>query len=218
MKDIAIYGSGGFGREVACLIDRINKSCDEPEWNLIGFFDDSKETGYPVSHNGNVLGSIEALNDWPSPLNIVIAIGNPQAVRKVAQEITNPLIEFPNVIDPSFSICDAEAFRIGKGNIIQGRQCFASCDVVIGDFNVLNGSVVLGHDVKMGSFNVFMSNVFLSGEVVVGDCNLLGVGAIVLQRVKIGNNVHLSPASVLITNPKDGELYIGNPAQLFKYR
>ena len=37
MKDIAIYGAGGFGKEVACLIKRINEQ--EPTWNLIGFFD-----------------------------------------------------------------------------------------------------------------------------------------------------------------------------------
>lgn len=40
MKDIAIYGAGGFGREVACLIERINKARETPIWNFIGFFDD----------------------------------------------------------------------------------------------------------------------------------------------------------------------------------
>lgn len=37
MKDIAIYGAGGFGREVACMIKHINESADEPIWNLVGF-------------------------------------------------------------------------------------------------------------------------------------------------------------------------------------
>jgi len=32
MKDIAIYGAGGFGREVACLINKINEV--NPTWNL----------------------------------------------------------------------------------------------------------------------------------------------------------------------------------------
>ena len=39
MKDIAIYGAGGFGKEVACLIKRINEQ--EPTWKLVGFFDDN---------------------------------------------------------------------------------------------------------------------------------------------------------------------------------
>lgn len=40
MKDIAIYGAGGFGREVACLLNAIN--ANDAIWNLIGFFDDVK--------------------------------------------------------------------------------------------------------------------------------------------------------------------------------
>lgn len=40
MRDIAIYGAGGFGKEVACLLNRINEV--NHQWNLIGFFDDIK--------------------------------------------------------------------------------------------------------------------------------------------------------------------------------
>lgn len=35
MNDIAIYGAGGFGKEIACLIYWINEV--KPQWNLIGF-------------------------------------------------------------------------------------------------------------------------------------------------------------------------------------
>ena len=38
MKDIVIYGAGGFGREIACLLNLINEKT--PEWNIIGFLDD----------------------------------------------------------------------------------------------------------------------------------------------------------------------------------
>lgn len=41
MKKIAIYGAGGFGREVAFLIDDINKV--NPQYEFIGYFDDGKE-------------------------------------------------------------------------------------------------------------------------------------------------------------------------------
>ena len=50
----------------------------------------------------------------------------------------------------------------------------ATCDVSIGDFNVLNGSVVLGHDVSIGSFNTLMPAVRISGEVSVGEGNFFG--------------------------------------------
>ena len=210
MKDIAIYGAGGFGKEIACLIEIINK--ETPKWNLVGFFDDGKEKGMKVSHYGNVLGGISELNEWDTPIDIAIAIGSPSIVQKIAQSVVNPLVYFPNVIHPSFNIVDTESFKIGKGNIIQ-RNCSVSCDVSIGDFNVFNGAVSMGHDDKIGSFNTFMPGVRVSGEVIVGEGNFFGVGSIVLQQIKIGNHVRLGAGSVLMTKPKDGVLYLGVPAK-----
>lgn len=214
MKDIAIFGAGGFGKEVACLINLINQ--ETPIWNLIGFFDDNPQLeGKSVSRYGKVLGGIEELNKWEKPLSIVISVGNPQIVKKIAMNIVNPHVDFPNLWHPRSYIVDPETFSIGKGNIIQS-DCSFSCDVQIGDFNVFNGAVVLGHDDIVGSYNSFMPNIRISGEVVIGDCNFFGVGSIVLQQIRIGNEIRLGAGSVLISKPKDGHIYIGNPAKIFK--
>lgn len=213
MKDIAIFGAGGFGREVACLINCINEN--QPTWNLIGFFDDGKNIGDDVSHFGKVLGGVDELNDWSKELAVVIAVGNPNVVKTVREKLVNSLLDYPNIIHPFVNFSDEISLKLGKGNIVQ-RGCSFSCDVTIGDFNVMNGSVVFGHDVIVGSYNSFMPAIRVSGEVKIGDCNFLGVGSIVLQQIKIGNNVRLGAGSVLMTKPKDGQLYIGNPAKLFK--
>lgn len=217
MKDIAIYGAGGFGKEVACLIEKINRTSETQIWNFIGFFDDGKEKGIRISHYGDVLGGMNELNAYNSPLNIVLSIGNPQVLKKLRAQIVNKNIYFPNIIDPSFIIGDSESFKIGCGNIIQ-NDCGVSCDVEIGDFNVLNGSVSIGHDAKIGNFNVIMPNIRISGEVIIGNCNMLGVGSIVLQQITIGNDVHLGAGAVLMTKPKNGSTYIGNPAKIFKFK
>lgn len=215
MKDIAIYGAGGFGREVACLIKRINK--ETPSWNLIGFFDDNPDLkGMMISRYAPCLGGIDELNAYAKPLDLTIPIGSPNTVRQIVGKITNPNVDFPNLIHPTFKLADEKAFEIGKGNIIQG-DCSASCDVSFGDFNVLNGSVVFGHDAKVGSFNTFMPATRISGEVHIGDENFFGVGSIVLQQIRIGNNVRLGAGSVMMTKPKDGNLYIGNPAAKFRF-
>jgi len=213
MNDIAIYGAGGFGKEVACLIHWINEV--KPQWNLIGFFDDGVEQGSQISHYGKVLGGMDTLNSWNKPLSVVIAIGSHRVLYELSILVNNPNIQFPNIIAPNFIIKDTETFRIGRGNIIQGG-CSVSCDVVIGDFNVFNGAVVLGHDVKIGSYNVLMPAVRISGEVVMGNCNFFGVGSIVLQQLKIKNNIKLAAGSVLMTKPKEGNLYIGIPAKVLK--
>lgn len=216
MKDIAIFGAGGFGREVACLIKRINEK--ELTWNLIGFFDDNQELkGKMISHYAPCLGGIDELNAYTKELAITIPIGNPQSVKKVYLSIKNDKIYFPNLIMTDFLMADVETFKIGKGNIIQG-DCSVSCDVVFGNFNVLNGGIAFGHDAKVGSFNTFMPGTRISGEVQIGDENFFGLGSIVLQQIKIGNNVRLGAGSVMMTKPKDGNLYIGNPAAKFRFR
>lgn len=215
MNDIAIFGAGGFGREVACLINRINE--EDPIWNLIGFFDDNADLkGNMISHFGPCLGGVDDLNRYDKPLNIVIAVGNPMAVKVIVDKIINTLVEFPNIIHPNVKCADEKSFKIGKGNIVQGGSFF-SCDVELGDFNVLNGSVWFGHDDVIGSYNTFMPRVDISGEVKIGDGNFFGVCSIVLQQIKIGNNIRLGAGSVLMTKPKDGKLYIGNPAKKFEF-
>lgn len=215
MKDIAIYGAGGFGKEVACLIKQINDSCNT-DWNLIGFFDDAKNKGSRVSHYGKVIGNINDLNCYQRRLAIALAMGDSQSMKHIRESITNDYIYFPNLIAPDFGISDRETFSIGEGNII-GWRCSVSCDVNIGSYNIINSDVVFGHDSKVGKYNIIMPDIRISGEVSIGDCNLLGVGSIVLQQICIGNNVRLGAGAVLMKKPKDGELYLGNPAKLFKY-
>lgn len=214
MQKIAIYGAGGFGREVACLLNIINKR--EPTWDFIGFFDDGRYKGEQVSHFGPVLGGIDELNNWEEKLAVAIAIGSPKTIKSIVEKIKNDRIYFPNIIHPSFVIVDVQTFTIGHGNIIQGG-CYVSCDVCIGDFNVLNGAVVIGHDANVGNYNVFMPDIRISGGVHIGECNLFGVGSIVLQEIKIENGVRLGAGSVLMTKPKENSLYMGNPAKIFKY-
>lgn len=75
----------------------------------------------------------------------------------------------------------------------------------------------MGHDVSMGDFNVLMPGARISGEVSIGDYNLIGADSFVKQQIRIGRHVTLSPLSALLTKPKDGNVYIGNFAKLFKF-
>ena len=207
MKDIAIYGAGGFGREVYCLINSIN---NDNRWNFIGFFDDGKEKGSSNEY-GSILGGMDDLNQWSTPLDIVIAIGNPNTVEFIATSISNTLISFPNIIANDVALLDKRNFVIGRGNIICNK-CWISCNVRFGDFNILNVNTSIGHDVKIGNYNSMMPSVCISGEVSMNDSNFFGVASVVLQRVRIGLNVRLGANSVLINKPKNNNTYIGNPA------
>lgn len=213
LKNIAIFGAGGFGREVACLIKMINESEPEPRWELVGFFDDDPNLkGKTVSQEKVVLGGLSELNNWDSSLDIVIAIANPLVLKKVVERIDNPLLNFPNLIAPSTIFLDRESVRMGKGNVVCSR-CLISCDVEIGDYNIFDGNIPVGHDVELGNCNVVMPSVNISGGVKMGDCNFLGVQSVVLQNIRLDNRVRLGANSVLMNHAKEGQLYLGNPAK-----
>lgn len=211
MRDIAIYGAGGFGREVACLINLINH--EKPSWNIVGFFDDAPATKNTKNRYGEVLGGMAELNSYQSSLAVVIAIADPLTVQKVAEGIRNELIDFPNLIAPGTVFLDAESVTMGKGNIICS-QCLVSCHIEIGNFNIFNGSTSIGHDCRIGDYNVVMPSVNISGNVTMGNANFLGVKSVVLQMLMIGNRVRLGVSSVLMRNANDGTSYFGNPAEL----
>lgn len=210
MKDIAIFGAGGFGREVACLLRIINEK--EPTWNLIGFLDDNAALHGTSNEYGKVLGGMDWLNARTEPLSVAIVVGNPDAVRSIAGRITNPLVDFPNIYAPSVFFLDKSSLKIGKGNIIC-HNCFVSCNVKIGDFNLFNGYIPIGHDAAIGNYNLIMPSCNISGGVEIGDNNFLGVQSVVLQYIKIGNNTRIGANSVVMRKTKDGYLYIGNPAK-----
>ncbi|RGM44059.1 MULTISPECIES: NeuD/PglB/VioB family sugar acetyltransferase [Bacteroides] len=213
MKDIAIYGAGGFGREVACLLKRINEQV--PTWNLLGFFDDGKEHGY-VTEYGKVLGGIEQLNSFSYPLSVIIAIGSPKTVERIVDKIKNPMIDFPNIFSPDTIFLDKDNISFGKGNLVCAG-CLFSCNVQVGNFNTFNGFITIGHDAVIGNFNSLMPAVRISGEVHVGNCNFFGVSSVILQQIRIGNETVIGANSTILRKTKDGNTYVGNPASIVKY-
>lgn len=215
MKPIAIYGAGGLGREVCAMLGRL-RACDKDRWEFIGFFDDGKSIGEEIGHWGKVLGGINDVNSWKEPLDLVLAFGSPNTLAAIHSKINNPVISFPNIIEKTSFFADPKTFSIGEGNIIGGVCCF-SVNTSIGSFNLFNGFTSCGHDFTMGNYNVIMPGARISGDVKMGDSNLMGSDSFVLQGLKIGNHVTLSPLSALLTKPKNGNTYIGNPAKLFRY-
>ena len=213
MKKIAIYGAGGFGREVACLIRIINEQ--SPEWELVGFFDDGIEKDTKNEY-GVVLGGIDEVNSYPEELAIVIAIASPKIVEKIVGNITSSKIYYPNIISPDVIYLDEKNMSIGKGNIIC-IGCSLSCNVHLGDFNILNGFISIGHDTVIHDYNAFMPDVKISGEVKIGKRNFFGVGSIVLQQLSIGNDTVIGANSLILRKTKDGMTYIGNPAKIINY-
>ncbi|MCD8101924.1 MAG: serine acetyltransferase [Alistipes sp.] len=213
IDDIAIYGAGGFGREVACLLNWINKSETEQKWNFLGFFDDSLPKG-TITPYGPVLGNMEDLNRWPRRICIVLCIGKQNVIKYLVEKITNAAVSYPNILAPDLVTLDVSSIRMGKGNIICGRSLL-SLNIEIGDFNIMNGYITIGHDVNIGCYNIFMPGVRISGNITIGNNNFIGMDACLLQNIKVGSNVNIGAKSLVIRHAKDDTSYFGIPATKF---
>ena len=116
MKDIIIIGAGGVGREVAFIIEEINK--EMPTWNILGFIDDNKEIHGNVINGYFVLGDLNYLDNYhekEEKPQVVIAIANYNIKKNIVLKLNNKF-NFATIIHPEVSIHNT--VTIGNGSII----------------------------------------------------------------------------------------------------
>ena len=110
MIDIAIYGAGGFGREVLTLLEQVNSQ--ERRYNFIGFFDDGKVCGSDV--NGYlVLGGINELNAHEGRLALILALGDPMVKKTIYAKIKKNDVIYPSLVHPSVIVGDWNYVTLG---------------------------------------------------------------------------------------------------------
>ena len=213
MRDIAIFGVGGFGREVLALIKDINKV--ELTWNVVGFFDDGYEKGELFNGYPN-LGKMEDLNKWKTPLCLALAIGSPIIKKKILDRITNPLVDFPTLIHPSVWIGDKEFVQIGKGCILCAGV-MVTTNVQIKDFVILNLQCTVGHDTVINDHASFMPSVNISGEVTIEEGVYVGTGAKIINQLEIGEYTIVGAGAVVAKSLPAHCTAVGVPATPIKF-
>ncbi|KGN74581.1 acetyltransferase [Porphyromonas gulae] len=214
MEDIAIIGAGGLGREILSLLMAINQT--KPTYNIIGFYDDKAEKGTMI-YNFPILGKIEDLKLISSPIAVTIAIGSPQAKRKIIEKINkNHYISYPSLIHPKAYIQNPETIKIANGVTIAAGAVI-TCDITIDKFVFLNLNCTVGHDAKIGPYSSFMPTVNISGETVIGECVYVGTGATIINKIGIGDNAIIGAGSTVISNIPTNTTVVGTPAKVVKH-
>lgn len=212
MKKIAIFGVGGFGREVKMLVDQINAV--EQQYEFIGYFDDNQPQGSLINSTP-VLGDINDINKIKEDLHLVLAIGNPQTKKNILGKIDNANIMFPTLIHPNVLI-GTDKVLIGNGCIICAG-CIVTVNIMIGAHVILNLACTVGHDTIIGDFSSFMPGVNISGEVNIGELVYCGTGAKIINQLSIGNNTIIGAGAVVSKSLPADCTAVGIPAKPIKF-
>ncbi len=207
-KDIYIFGSSGFGREVAWLIEEL------PDWNILGFIDDDESKIGEIINGYLVLGNTDYLLSVNGKINVVIAIGNPTVREIIVQKLSvSNNVLFPNIIANNVRI--SKYIELGIGNIICSQSVLTT-NIKIGDFNHVNLNCTIGHDVVLSDYITIYPSVNVSGNVEI--CNLVevGTGTRIIQGKKITSGVILGAGSVVVKDIMEHGTYVGVPVKKVK--
>jgi sugar O-acyltransferase (sialic acid O-acetyltransferase NeuD family) len=209
VRDLVIYGAGGFGRETALLVHQING--ESKQWNLIGFLDDSKPAGTIVDE-AEVLGDLAFLSRQSSGLQVVVAIADPFIRKHKISAFNKSGLDFPVLIHPSALTGSTKHNHVGAGSIITAG-CIFTTGITVGNFCIVNLGATLGHDVRLGDYSSIMPGCNISGNVSIGECSMIGTGSQILQNLTIGKRSRVGAGAVVTEHVEDDVTVVGVPAR-----
>ncbi|HAP20875.1 MAG TPA: transferase [Lachnospiraceae bacterium] len=205
LKDIVIAGNGGFAKEVAWLIERLNQK--SMEWNFLGFIDNKKSAG--------VIGDDSFVRNRASKLHVAIGIGNVKIRRKIFEEYKeNKKVVFPNLVDPS--VIMSRRVDMGEGNIICANSVF-TVDIQLGSFDIINLGCTIGHETKMGNFVTVNPGTNVSGNVSIGSLSEIGTGVRIIQGIQVGEGTVIGAGAVIVRDIPGTCTVVGVPGKVIKF-
>lgn len=212
-NQLAIYGAGGFGREVLMLIQQINQV--KQRWSFVGFYDDGLAAGTRINDYW-VLGNRQTLNQQTEPLAVVIAVGNPAVKKQIVRAITNPLIEYPALIHPDVTLLDEQYIEVGSGSIVCAGAIL-TVNVWVGQHVLINLNCSVGHDAILENYCSLMPGVNVSGKVTLQEEVYVGTGATLINQLTVGTGTTIGAGAVVVQSLPAHCTAVGSPARPVKF-
>ena len=212
VKEIAIYGAGGFAREVAWLVESCNEA--EKEWEAQCFIDDNESTHGEVLNGISVIGLEEALRKYPQA-KIVGGVGTPKTRRLMMEKAKAAGFVFGTIIHPRVE--RSKTIEIGIGAVICAGNIL-TVNITLGEHIQINLDCTVGHDVIMGDFTTLAPGVHVSGWVFFGKHVYVGTGAVIINGTKenplvIGDDAIIGAGACVTKSVAPGTTVVGVPAK-----
>jgi sugar O-acyltransferase (sialic acid O-acetyltransferase NeuD family) len=203
---VAVYGGGGFGREVAWLAEQCGRvvSC---------FVDDGADEGRQI--NGIRVISLKSLIAEGSDLEVVLGVGDPRVRERLVRVIEREGLGFAELVHPRVE--RSRWVSWGHGAVICAGSILTT-GITLGAHVQINIDCTIGHDARLADFATLAPGVHLSGWVFVGARAYLGTGAVVVngteeQPLVIGDDAVIGAGACVTQSIPAGVVAVGVPAK-----
>jgi sugar O-acyltransferase (sialic acid O-acetyltransferase NeuD family) len=216
MRRIAIYGTGGCGRDIAPLARAMlesehgNRDADD----LIFVSDIETEIGRAV--NGiPVIPFGALLSPTHREREVVVALSDWRTRREIDARCRANGFRFASLLAPSHRRYDDIA--VGEGSIFCDHTT-CTANIRIGRHFHCNMYSYVAHDCVIGDFVTFAPRVSCNGRVVIEDNVFIGSGAVIRdgkpgRPLTIGEGAIVGMGSVVTKDVPPGAVVMGVPAR-----
>jgi len=210
MKKLVIVGVGGFGREVAWLVERINSV--KPTWELLGFIDDNVETHGKVINGYPVLGGCDWVLEHRTETYVICAVGASKTRKRIVSKLTGAM--FTTLVDPTVEM--SSRVKMGDGCIICAGTIL-TVDITLGSHVIINLDCTIGHDATIKDFVTIYPSVNVSGNTLLGECVEMGTGSQIIQGQSVGDGTIVGAGAVVVKELPKECTAVGIPAKPIKF-
>lgn len=212
---IAIYGAGGFGREVAWLAQSV--LIDGEKCKVICFIDDDTKICGTQLNDIEVLSLSQTKGKYPD-VCVVSGIGVPKVREVTIKKARTAGFSFATLIHPCVEM--SKWIEIGEGTIICAGNILTT-NIMLGKYVQINLDCTIGHDVIIKDYATLAPGVHLSGCVHIGKRVYIGTGAVIIngtqnKPIVIGDDAVVGAGACVTKSIPSGETWMGVPARSIK--
>ena len=213
-KRIAIFGAGGFGREVLQIILDINEVAPG-SFEPAAFLVDDTYAAEKVVHGVPVVSISEYSIACPDA-QIVIAVGSSAARRKIVNRLNSEFApEYAILVHPRAWV--GRNVTIGSGSVICAGVMITT-DVSIGEHVHINLGCTVGHDAVLSDYVTLNPSVNISGNVTLEVGAEIGTGSVLIPYANVGRWSVVGAGSVVTKPLGENVTAVGGPAKVIKNR
>lgn len=207
---VVVYGAGGFGREVAWLVESLAQTGES--FQVAALVQDGS-SGLRI--NGYEVRGLEEAREAFPDAGMVVAVGDPQLRKRLSQRAADAGFQFVTLVAPTARF--SRWITIGEGTIICAGATLTT-NVRVGRHVQVNLACTVGHDVVLEDFATLLPGAHVSGRVHIGEGAVLGTGASIIngtsdKPLMIGEDAVIGAGSCVTRDVAPGETVFGVPAR-----